>query len=250
MSTDHTLSDEQLNACVDGQLDADEKSRILSALNADEDLGRRACELRRLHDLVQHAYATPPTPPVRKPLTTRGRGWRQAAAAALLMTMGSIVGWIAHARQHQPLNIQAMYLDEEKAFQTSALEQAPVRGEEHKVLLHLSSAEPEKLERALDTAERLLSTYRRLDQPIEVELIANAGGLELLRADISPFAERVRAMQHQYDNLTFMACQTALDRLRRERHVSPDLLPEALITPNALEEILSRLQQGWVYISV
>ncbi|MBI5041464.1 MAG: DsrE family protein [Gammaproteobacteria bacterium] len=249
MSTDHNLSDEQLSAFVDGQLDMDEKSRILGALNADEDLSRRACELRRLHDLVRHAYDAPPTPPFRRPLDTHGRGWRQAVAAALLLAMGGTAGWVAHARQHQPLNLQAMYLDEEKAFQTSALEQAPAHGE-YKVLLHLSSAEPEKLERALDTAEQLLSTYRRLDQPIEVELVANAGGLELLRADISPFAERVRALQHQYDNLTFMACQTALDRLRRERHLSPDLLPEALITPNALEEILSRLQQGWVYISV
>ena len=118
------------------------------------------------------------------------------------------------------------------------------------MLLHLSSAEPDKLDRALDTAEQLLATYRSQDKPIEVELVANAGGLELLRADISPYAERVRALQRQYDNLTFMACQTAMDRLRREKHVSPDLLPEALVTPNALEEILNRLQQGWVYISV
>ena len=249
MSTDHNLSDEQLNAFVDGQLDTDEKSRILSALNVDEDLGRRACELRRLHDLVQHAYDTPPASPSRQPVGTRSRGWRQAIAAALLLAMGGTLGWVAHARQHQPLSLQAMYLDEEKVFQTSALDQAPVRGE-HKVLLHLSSAEPDKLERALNTAEQLLTTYRSQHKPIEVELVANAGGLNLLRADISPYAERVRALQRQYDNLTFMACQTAMDRLRREKHLSPDLLPEALVTPNALEEILSRLQQGWVYISV
>ena len=248
MSTDHPLSDEQLNAFVDGQLDMDEKSRILGALNGDDDLSRRACELRRLHDLVQHAYDAPPAPPFRQPLGTR-RGRRQAIAAALLLSVGGTLGWVMHAWQHQPLNLQAMYLDEEKAFQTSALDQAPTHGE-HKVLLHLSSAEPDKLDRALDTAEQLLATYRSQDKPIEVELVANAGGLELLRADISPYAERVRALQRQYDNLTFMACQTAMDRLRREKHVSPDLLPEALVTPNALEEILNRLQQGWVYISV
>jgi len=74
--------------------------------------------------------------------------------------------------------------------------------------------------------------------------------LNLLRADISPYAKRVSALQRQYDNLTFVACQNAMDRLRRDTHQNPDLLPEALITPNALEEILMRLQQGWVYISV
>ncbi len=250
MTTDRTLSDEQLNAFVDGQLDADEKSRVLSALNADAAIGRRACELHRLHDLVQHAYDYPPPPPRRQPaFDTAHRTWRQAVAAALLLALGGTLGWVAHARQPQPLNPQAMYLDEEKAFQTSALDQAPMRGE-HKILLHLSSAEPEKLEQALLTVEGLLKRYQQLDKPVEVELIANAGGLDLLRAETSPYAERVSALQHQFDNLTFVACQTAMDRLRRDQHKSMELLPEALITPNALEEILSRLQQGWVYISV
>lgn len=249
MPTDRPLSDEQLNAFVDGQLDADEKSRILSALNADDELSRRACELHRLHDLVQHAYDLPPSVSNRQPVNTQRRGWRQAVAAAVMLAVGGTLGWIAHARQLQPLNLQAMYLDEEKAFQTSELDQAPIQGA-HKILLHLSSAEPEKLEHALTTVENLLKRYQQRAQPVEVELIANAGGLNLLRADTSPYAKRVSALQRQYDNLTFVACQTAMDRLRRDKLQNPDLLPEALITPNALEEILLRLQQGWVYISV
>lgn len=249
MSADRNISDEHLNAFVDGQLDADEKSRILSAINADDGLSRRACELRRLRELVQHAYETPPSTPRRQPLRAAGYGWRQAVAAALLLAIGGTAGWFSHGQQHQPPNLRAMYLDEEKAFQTAELDQAPVQGE-RKILLHLSSAEPAKLEQALDTAEQLLASYRELHQPVEIEVVANAGGLELLRADVSPFAERVSDLQRKYDNLTFLACQTAMNRLRREQHVTPDLLPEALVTPNALEEILNRLQQGWVYISV
>ena len=249
MSADRNISDEHLNAFVDNQLDADEKSRILSAINADNDLSRRTCELRRLRELVQHAYDAPPPPPRRQRLADNGFGWRQAIAASLLLLVGGAIGWFTHAQQQPGLNLQAMYLDQEKAFQTSALANAPVRGE-RKILLHISSDEPDKLERALDTAENLLVTYRQLNQPIEVELVANAGGLSLLRADVSPYAERVRELQRQHENLTFLACQTALDRLRREQHLSPDLLPGALITPNALDEILNRLQQGWMYVSV
>lgn len=248
MSADRTISDEHLNAFVDGQLDSDEKSRILGAINDDAELNHRACELRRLRELVQHAYDAPPPPPQRLSHAIRTPLWRQAIAAALLLMLGGAIGWVGHAQQ-QPLNLKAMYLDEEKAFQTANLIQAPVRGE-RKILLHISSDEPAKLERALDMAEQLLSTYQRLQQPVELELVANAGGLDLLRADVSPFADRVQALQRQYDNLTFLACQTALDRLRQERHITPDLLPEALVTPNALDEILNRLQQGWMYISV
>lgn len=248
MSADRNVSDEHLNAFVDGQIDSDEKSRILGAISNDAELSRRACELRRLRELVQHAYDTPPSPPRRQTSAVRVPLWRQAIAAALLLMLGGAAGWVGHAQQ-QPLNLNAMYLDEEKAFQTANLIQAPMRGE-RKILLHISSAEPDKLERALDTAEHLLSTYHSLHQPVELELVANAGGLDLLRADVSPFADRVQALQRQYDNLTFLACQTALDRLRQERHITPDLLPEALVTPNALDEILNRLQQGWMYISV
>lgn len=249
MSDHRNLSDEHLNAFIDGQLDTDEKSRILSAINADDDLSRRACELRRLRDLVQHAYETPPPAPKRRALNPAGPGWRQAIAAALLLTIGGTLGWYSHAQQRQAPNLRAMYLDEEKAFQTAELDQAPVQGE-RKILLHLSSDEPAKLEQALNTAEQLLASYRDLQQPVEIEVVANAGGLDLLRADVSPFADRVRELQRKYDNLTFLACQTAMTRLRREQHITPDLLPEALITPNALEEILNRLQQGWMYISV
>jgi intracellular sulfur oxidation DsrE/DsrF family protein len=250
MSADRTISDEHLNAFVDGQLDADEKSRILGALNADDELSRRACEFRRLRELVQHAYDIPPPPPRRQRLGSRASGLRQAVAAALLLAVGGGAGWVAgHAQQQSPLNLRAMYLDEEKAFQTAALDQAPVRGE-RKIVLHISSDAPDKLETALDTAEQLLATYGQLGQPLELELVANAGGLNLLRADVSPYAERVRELQRQYDNLTFLACRTAMDRLQREKRMSPDLLPEALITPNALDEILTRLQQGWMYISV
>lgn len=249
MSTEHPVSDEHLNAFVDGQLDTDERSRVLIAINADEALGRRSCELRRLQDLVQHAYDTPPPAPRRQRPGVLPTGWRQAIAGALLLATGGTFGWYSHAERHPVSNLRAMYLDQEKAFQTAELDQAPVRGE-RRILLHLSSDAPDKLEQALDTAEQLLLSYREQGLPVEIEVVANAGGLDLLRADVSPFADRVRELQRKHDNLTFLACQTAMNRLRRERHITPDLLPEALITPNALEEILNRLQQGWMYVSV
>lgn len=249
MSNDHPISDEHLNAFVDGQLDTDEKSRVLSAINADESLSRRACELRRLNDLVQHAYDDMPLAPRGHASAAMGMGWRQVLVTVLLLAIGGTIGWYSHAGQHPVADLRAMYLDQEKAFQTAELDQAPVRGE-RKILLHLSSDAPEKLEQTLNTAEQLLASYREQRQPVEIEVVANAGGLELLRADVSPFADRVRELQRKYDNLTFLACQTAMNRLRREQHITPDLLPEALITPNALEEILNRLQQGWMYVSV
>lgn len=254
MTLDRSISEEHLNAFVDNQLDADEKSRILGAINSDEDLSRRACEVRRLHELVQHAYDYPPRPAREHLATRRVNPWIQGVAAMLLLALGALIGWVGHGQRapEAALQTQAMYLDEEKAFQTASIAEAPVARNGRKILLHLSSGDPQKIEEALNTAEGLLRTYRAKHLPVEVELVANAGGLNLLRADVSPFADRVRALQEEFENITFLACQTAMNRLLQREHMDnpPPLLPEALITPNALEEILTRLQEGWVYVSV
>lgn len=256
MPFDRPISDEQLNAFVDNQLNKDEKDQILAAISQDEDLSHRACEARRLTELVQHAYEFPPQAPSELPPARRLSLWGQGIAACLLIALGAIGGWLSHSQQVSHLNplndVQAMYLDEEKAFQSASLEQAPTLMGARKILLHISSDDPQKMEAALNMAEEMLTAYRVRKVPVELELVANAGGLNLLRADTSPFADRVERMQMKFDELTFFACQTAMSRLLAREGMSelPPLLPEALTTPNALEQILTRLQEGWVYISV
>jgi intracellular sulfur oxidation DsrE/DsrF family protein len=46
-----------------------------------------------------------------------------------------------------------------------------------------------------------------------------------------------------------LACHRAIQRLE-EMGVKVQLVPEARIAPSALEQIIQRLQQGWVYIKV
>ncbi|BCO31984.1 hypothetical protein TspCOW1_20870 [Thiohalobacter sp. COW1] len=254
-SDDKLISDEHLNAFIDNQLDADEKSRILSTIKSDSELSHRACEIKRLRELVQHAYELPSE---RAEHSGHGRALRgplQAVAAAALLVVGAAVGWISNAQLHpgnNDLDVKAMYLDEERAFQTTQVDEAPTVQGGRKILLHISSDDPQKLEQALDTTERLLQTYRARHMPVELELVANAGGLNLLRADISPFADRIEDLQFKYEELTFFACQTAINQMleREHRDQVPPLLPQALTTPNALDQILTRLQEGWVYISV
>ena len=118
--------------------------------------------------------------------------------------------------------------------------------------MHLNTSDLTKVKEALDTAEELLRTYAETNQQAEMEIVANAGGLDLLRVSQSAYAERVQDLQNQYLNVHFLACQTAMDRLRREQgiDISGDLLPGVGVTPSALDQILDRLREGWVYIKV
>jgi hypothetical protein len=94
MNQEKHFSDEFLNAFVDNQIAAEEKSRAYVEIGQDEALNRQVCELRKLHDLVQLAYREPPAPPAR---AAAGPNSRQArlrfgVAASVLLTLGIFLG--------------------------------------------------------------------------------------------------------------------------------------------------------------
>jgi uncharacterized protein len=94
MSQEKHYSDEFLNAFVDDQIAAEEKSRAYIEIGQNEALNRQVCELRKLRDLVQLAYREPPAPPER---TTAGPTVRRArlrfgVAASVLLTLGILLG--------------------------------------------------------------------------------------------------------------------------------------------------------------
>ncbi|MEK7712255.1 MAG: hypothetical protein AAB312_04275 [Pseudomonadota bacterium] len=93
MSQDKRFSDEFLNAFVDNQLAAEEKSQAFVEIGQDEALNRQVCELRKLHDLVQLAYSEPPAAPARAVgLNSRQARLRFGVAASVLLTLGIVLG--------------------------------------------------------------------------------------------------------------------------------------------------------------
>ena len=104
----------------------------------------------------------------------------------------------------------------------------------------------------LNTAEKLLKKYASDSHGTEIEVVANASAIKMLRSGYSPYAERVSALQEKYFNLTFLACKDAMDHVRELENLEDDvnLLPDVEVTPSALEHILERMNEGWVYLNV
>lgn len=254
MSSDR-MSEERLHAFVDDQLDASEKSEMFVALNRDERLSREACELRKLSELVRHAYAHPPTTAGDDGDGRRSTNpWRRSVAAGLLLVLGGTLGWVVHTPEREPAGnaLHAMYWDEQRAFQNTDLSKVTEQRGTKKIIVHLNTSSPAKFEKALGTAEQLLKTYADSDQGAEIEVVANASAIKMLRAGYSPYAQRVRQLQQRYFNLTFLACKDAIDHIRELEGPNSKvrLLPDVDVTPSALEHILERLSEGWVYINV
>ena len=241
------FSDEFLNAFVDDQLSPEDKARAYPLIHQNEDLNRRVCELRKMRDLVQLAYKEPPraTAPMHPPV--RGRLGRNVAAGMLLL-LGVALGWGLHAtrlghRVQQPVA---------HAPTTTApnVAQIPTDAKQVKIVLHLNRGQIESMREVLDEAENVIKFYRTAGQPALVQVITNGEGLSLLRADKSPFADRIRQMQQNYSNLVFAACQNTIDRLKREQGIQAQLVPEAIVIDSGVAQIILLQQQGWAYIQV
>ncbi len=227
MKREDLPSEEQLNAFTDGELEADEENRIFSLADECTELDARLCQQRKLKELVQHAYRDVPRPRRRDGGPhSRGSLLSLAAAAVLLLLVGVAGGWFA-GRAH------------DSGMAAAAV--APTSADTW--LLHVTSADPVQMQRALNRADELMSAGTGPSRR-QVEIVANEGGLDLLRSDRTPFAERIRELAEH--DVLFFACSRAIERLE-EQGVPVVLLPEANSRYSALDRVALRLQQGWTY---
>lgn len=236
MNEQQKFSDEYLSAFIDDQLTPEEKAQVYAHLAGNEALSRQICELRKVRDLVQLAYKEPPMPAQGMATFSAGRKVGLGLAAGLALLVGGIAGWFLHQSPAPSTPVIA---------QAAPGAEAPA-----KVLIHVSDGHAEHLKNVLDEVEGLMKFYSRSHQKARVEVVANGEGLGLLLSGISPYAERIRRMQKEYDGLTFVACQNTIDRFQQELGVSAKLLPGVVVIDSGVAQIMRRQHQGWAYIQV
>lgn len=230
------ISDEMLGAYVDDELGADDKADLLERFATDASVRARACELWQLKQMMRSAYMPDHGKDSRRSQRVQGRRLPLAIAASLLMLAGMFSGWLVHERQDAslPNGLTAYQLDS-------------IRASGSKVVLHLVSDEPERMEAALRMAETLAAAKDRNGRPIQVEFIANGPGVHLLRTGGSSFPERVIAQRLAHPNLQVLACRQTMDKLR-ERGVEVNLLSGVQEASSAERMLAARLSQGWRYV--
>lgn len=235
------LTTEQLHAYLDGELAAEERARVLAMLESDPECRMRACELRTLKDLIKGAYTEVPgvSPQVSSPSRA---GFRGAMVASLVLALGLGGGWLARDNM-PPVPGQERMADLPGGYHAIALAEQVDPG---KIILHLDSGDRGRLVQVLDLAEKLLSRH---GPAARVEIVANSYGLDLLRADVTPLAPRIGDMAKRHANLSFVACGQTVARLKREG-IRVELLADAHMASSAINEIMTRMGQGWVYVKV
>jgi intracellular sulfur oxidation DsrE/DsrF family protein len=237
MKKDHHVSEEQLNAFVDGELEPEETNTFFNEAEQSAELDQRLCQQRKLKELVKHAYREVPEP--RQPSSVRrlpNSMFGLALVASVLLVTGAIAGLFLHGYfEHGSIN--GGYAA------TGNSNPAAITGN---YIIHVSSGDPDKMELALQKAQALLSSagpgaLRR------VEVVANEKGLDLLRSDVTRFKDEISYLASE--QVVFYACSKTIQRLQ-EKGVDVRLVPEAVQGFTALDRVVLRMHEGWQYIKI
>lgn len=240
---DQNISDEYLNSFVDNQLGSAEKIKAFDAIRRDEKLKDRVCELSSLKSMMQHAYSLPQAhiQASAKPSYSGSKQF-QALAACLLLLLGGASGWLTHAwtSRESEHDISATLQDTQQGIAIA---------DTRKIIVHVSNSNPLRLKATLDETESLLETYKHANRQLQVEVIANKRGVDLLRTNVSAYEGRINLMQAKYPNLNFLVCGQTINKLQKKGE-SVKLLPHTGVASSAAQQINMRLHQGWGYVRI
>ena len=237
------LTEDKLNLFIDNQLDSEEMNMIHETLLDNKDLRERVCQLKAVRELIGYAYTDVPglsdeTHQYRKTSSV----FVKSIAASVTLVVGVLLGWSTY--QYSPNAIQA--ISAENTFQYVANHAAVEHGK-RKIILHIDSSDVQVVNAALNEAQQLLTTYRKANTPMELAVIANKKGINILRPDMSPYISRIQNLVSN-DEVTLYACDRSIAKALKKEGVEIVLMPGVVKDKSARELIPERLKQGWVYI--
>ncbi|MDT8282918.1 MAG: hypothetical protein RQ982_08915 [Gammaproteobacteria bacterium] len=237
------MTEDRVNLFVDGELDTDEMDEIRKAVLDDKELRERVCQLKAVRELVGYAYSNVPGSrhdQVQNKQT--GSIWTKAIAASVTLVVGVFLGWETY--QYSPQSIQA--ISAENTFQYVANHVA-ANHTGRKIVLHVDSGDLKVINAALNEVDQLLETYKKANLPIELDVVANKGGIDMLRVDISPYGQRIQKLIDDKD-VSFYACQRSISKAHAKEGSEIVMMPGVETTKTAREIIPDLLKKGWVYI--
>ena len=188
--------------------------------------------------MIPHGCRPLPEPIEKTPRRAAGWGWRLATALSVAaLTFVSYLLFVVNGAVHQAAVPAPL----------GATEMAPM---ETRILLHLTHYSRDIADELLNEVEYLVRENRTPGNPVQIKVVVNGRGLDLLRAGVTDFPDRIRRLHKEYGNVTFAACNNTLQRLQRETGETIVLVPEAVIVNSGVVEAIQRQRQGWVYIDV
>lgn len=132
---------------------------------------------------------------------------------------------------------------------TSTLERTQlVRVPPHRLVYHVSSNDPPTMQRALGTADNAFKHYRSRGETARIEIVANGGGVHMMRSDTTPVGPMLNHMRSTYPDLVLTACgitRTIMEA--NEGHAIPLLEGVGVVTAGIVR-VVELQEQGYAYV--
>ena len=130
-------------------------------------------------------------------------------------------------------SLQADPLNEDKPFA------------EYHLLLQVSDASPQSQDRVLNIANNLIGHYGGPDM-IDIQVIAFAEGVQMLRRDDNPNRQRIEALITS--GIRFRICQNTLDAIERSHGEPMPYLDDVVPVAAGVAHILEETRRGYTLV--
>jgi uncharacterized protein len=134
----------------------------------------------------------------------------------------------------------ALFLCLLAGWSTIARAQAQPQVKTHRVVFAVTSGDEEDWKLVMNNMRNLLLSFG--DTPYEVEVVAFGPGIAMLKAP-SAVGPEIEAMQAKH--VHFKACENSM---RGRKLTLADLVPGSEPVPAGIVEVVTKQEQGWVYI--
>lgn len=246
MNNQHEYSNEYISAYIDGELDSDERARLLFDEQKNAELAQRICEARILKEKVQLAYTSFAQAENVKPFAcTTFVSQHRALVASFIIT--AVIAVALFSRSYSEQDLERTNNMIASAEPVAAEDLASVVGQREKVVVHVSRYQPEHFDNIIDNLEGLLTDSRHRN--LSIEVVANKSGIKALDADKSVHAGRINQMANQYQGLNIVVCAKSLARLASDGD-AVKLIDAIMMSPSAALQIAKRTSEGWFYIKI
>ena len=225
-----------LGAFVDGQLDEETSESIINAMENNSEIRESVYELRRAKDLMKIGFSGASLSDKNNQTVSQWTRYYLAIAAsitAITLSLGS--GYFGY------------YYGTQNPLSNHLAESSTIEQKSERILLHISESNIEHFTKALDYAENFLVEHKANGG--EIAVIANAGGLDIMRAGISPYENRIVHLMEKYNNIHFIACANSVKSLQK-RGVNTKLIQQVRLNKPAMDHIIEYVQDGWTYQKV
>jgi intracellular sulfur oxidation DsrE/DsrF family protein len=233
---DH-IDDQMLDSFVDGELDAAGSQTVIQAMHRDPVIRERVYRLRRAKDLMMLGFGHEQLPAAENSAPAKVRRITSSRlVASFVVLIISIASTFFGYELGSHSAIKGVH---------SVLSVAEMRP--HRVILHIDESNPVYFSKALAYATDYIRAHEA--QGGEVAVIANAGGIDLMRPDATPFKQQMLEIMHDYQNIHFIACAAAIRELHK-KGISPVFFDNVDTRKPAMDQIIEHVQDGWTYIKV